>query len=259
VRPYPVDVLSGGHSGHVAAVGSRFVVFYSNDWIDGGGVDNLGTGNGVYVKTYDANGALLKAVDVAPGAREWWPMIAGSPTRALLVWQQYVTGETFARLKVATLDPATGALGASHVIAPGLQYYTYAAAYVPSVDRFLVVATRGDHKGFAQLIDQNGETTATLPCMPASVREAGIAVMGDRAFTPSQDGRLLHLRLTAASVELVGTQPSPIQWTYTGSVGLVRSPTQLHWVTTSPRGLQEAEFDLNAVTPAGDADRCGTP
>ena len=259
VRPYPVDVLSGGHSGHVAAVGSRFVVFYSNDWINGGGVDNLGTGNGVYAKIYDGDGALVQAVDVAPRVREWWPMIAGSPTRALLVWQQYVAGETFARLKVATLDPATGALGGSRVIAPRLQYYTYAAAYVPSVDRFLVVATGGDGKGFAQLIDQNGETTATLACMPASVREAGIAVIGDRAFTPSQDGRLLHLRLTATSIELAGTQPSPIKWTYTGSIGLVRSPTQLHWVATSPKGLQEAEFDLDAVKPATAADRCETP
>ncbi|APA89697.1 hypothetical protein BJG93_29950 (plasmid) [Paraburkholderia sprentiae WSM5005] len=259
VRPYPVDVLSGGHSGHVAAVGSRFVVFYSNDWIDGGGVDNLGTGNGVYAKIYDGDGVLVQAVDVAPRVREWWPMIAGSPTRALLVWQQYVAGETFARLKAATLDPATGALGEARVIAPRLQYYTYAAAYVPSVDRFLVVATSGDGKGFAQLVDENGATTATLACMPASVREAGIAVIGDRAFTPSQDGRLLHLRLTGASIELVGTQPSPIKWTYTGSLGLVRSPTQLHWVATSPKGLQEAEFDLNAVQPASAADRCETP
>lgn len=40
--------------------------------------------------------------------------------------------------------------------------------------------------------------------MPASVREAGIAVIGDRAFTPSQDGRLLHLRLTATSIETGG-------------------------------------------------------
>ncbi|CAB3739786.1 hypothetical protein [Paraburkholderia rhynchosiae] len=259
VRPYPVDVLSGGHSGHVAAVGPRFVVFYSNDWIDGGGVDNLGTGNGVYAKIYDRNGALMQAVDVARRVREWWPMIAGSPTRALLMWQQYVPGETFARLKAATLDPATGALGEPRVIAPRLQYYTYAAAYVPFVDRFLVVATGADGKGFAQLIDQNGEITATLACMPASVREAGIAVIGDRAFTPSQDGRLLHLRVTASSIELEGTQPSPIRWTYTGSVGLVRSQTQLHWVATSPKGLQEAEFDLNSVKPETAADRCETP
>ena len=252
VKPYPNDVLSGGHSGHVAAVGSRFVVFYSNDWVSGGGVDNLGTGNGVYVKTYDADGALLQAIDVAPRVREWWPMIAASPTRALLVWQQYVSGETWARLKVATLDPSTGALSEPRVIADRLLYYTYAAAYVPSIDRFVVVATTDKGKGFAQLIDASGQTTATLDCMPASVREAGIAVIGELAFTPSQDGRLLHLKLTPASIELAGTQPSPIAWTYTGSVGLVRSPTQLHWVATSPKGLQEADFDLkvaNVKTP----------
>jgi hypothetical protein len=258
VKPYPNDVLSGGHSGHVAAVGSRFVVFYSNDWVNGGGVDNLGTGNGVYVKTYDADGALLQAIDVAPRVREWWPMIAASPTRALLVWQQYVSGETWARLKVATLDPSTGALSEPRVIADRLLYYTYAAAYVPSIDRFVVVATTDKGKGFAQLIDASGQTTATLDCMPASVREAGIAVIGERAFTPSQDGRLLHLKLTPASIELAGTQPSPIAWTYTGSVGLVRSPTQLHWVATSPKGLQEADFDLKAANvKAADAkDLC---
>ncbi|SKC75739.1 hypothetical protein SAMN05445504_1946 [Burkholderia sp. CF099] len=259
VKPYPNDVLSGGHSGHVAAVGSRFVVFYSNDWVNGGGVDNLGTGNGVYVKTYDADGALLQAIDVAPRVREWWPMIAASPTRALLVWQQYVSGETWARLKVATLDPSTGALSEPRVIADRLLYYTYAAAYVPSIDRFVVVATTDKGKGFAQLIDASAQTTATLDCMPASVREAGIAVIGERAFTPSQDGRLLHLKLTPASIELAGTQLSPIAWTYTGSVGLVRSPTQLHWVATSPKGLQEADFDLkggNAVKAADAKDLC---
>jgi hypothetical protein len=87
VKPYPNDVESGGHSGHVAAVGERFVVFYSTDWIDGGGVDNLGTGNGVYVKTYDAEGRVLNHVPVAPHRREWWPLVAGSPRRALLVWR----------------------------------------------------------------------------------------------------------------------------------------------------------------------------
>jgi hypothetical protein len=256
VKPYPNDVLSGGHSGHVAAVGSRFVVFYSNDWVNGGGVDNLGTGNGVYVKTYDADGALLQAVDVAPRTREWWPMIAGSPTRALLVWQQYVSGETYARLKVATLDPSTGALGEPRVIGARLQYYTYSAAWVPAVNRFIVVATDDRGKGFAQLIDANGETTAALDCMPASVREAGVAVIGARAFAPSQDGRLLHLKLTPTSIDLAGTQPSPIAWTYTGSVGLVRSPTQLHWVATSPKGLQEADFDLKTAKTPDAKDLC---
>lgn len=256
VRPYPNDVLSGGHSGHAAAVGSRFVVFYSNDWVDGGGVDNLGTGKGVYVKTYDTNGNLLQAVDVARNKREWWPMIAGSPRRALLVWQQYVSGETYARLKVAVFNPADGTLGPIRVIAPRLRYYTYAATFVPSINRFIVVATGADGKGFAQLIDESGTTTATLACMPGSVRESGITIVGDRAFTPSQDGRLLHLRLTPSSIELTGTQPSPIKWTYEGSLGLVRSSTQLHWVALTPKGLGEADFDLTAAQPPSAADQC---
>ncbi|MEA3118647.1 MAG: hypothetical protein QOI13_1917 [Paraburkholderia sp.] len=256
VHPYPNDVQPGGHSGHVAAVGSRFVVFFSNDWIDGGGVDNLGTGDGVYVKTYDESGTLLRSVDVARNKREWWPMIAGSPTHALLLWQQYVSGETYARLKVASFNPEDGTLGEVRVIAPRLRYYTYAAAFVPSIDRFVVIATGADGKGFAQLIDESGATTATLACMPGSVRESAITIVGDRAFTPSQDGRLLHLRLTPSSIELTGTQPSPIKWTYEGSVGLVRSSTRLHWVALTPKGLREAEFDLTAARPPSAADRC---
>ncbi|WP_242540301.1 hypothetical protein [Trinickia mobilis] len=256
VRPYPIDVKAGGHSGHAAAVGSRFVVFYSDDWVDGGGVDNLGTGRGVYVKTYDANGTLRNFVPVAPYVREWWPMIAGSPKRALLVWQQYVNGQTYAQLKVAAFDPVDGTLGETRVIAPHLQYYTYAAAYVPALDRFVVAASDASGHGFAQLIDEDGAPVATLACMPSTVREAGIAVIGERAFTPSQDGRLLELQMSASSIELAATQPSPIKWWYMGSLGLVRSDSRLHWVSLSPAGLQEADFDLAAARPATAADRC---
>jgi hypothetical protein len=257
VKAYPVDVKVGGHSGHVAAVGSRFVVFYSDDWVDGGGVDNLGTGNGVYLKTYDEDGTLLKSVDVAPRVREWWPMIAGSPTHALLIWQQFVPGATYARLKSAVFDPEDGSLTEARVLAPSLRYYTYAVTYVPALDRFLVVATGFDGKGFAQLIDETGATSATLACMPASVRESSIAVAGDHAYVPAQDGRLLDLKLGASSIELAGTQRSPVRWGETGSIGLVRSPTALHWVTLTQQGPKEAEFDLKAMRPATAADRCG--
>jgi hypothetical protein len=256
VHPYPADVKAGGHSGHAAAVGTRFVVFYSDDWVDGGGVDNLGTGRGVYVKTYDESGEPLNFVPVAPLVREWWPMIAASPARALLVWQQYVNGQTYAQLKAAAFDPASGALSAPLVIAPHLQYYTYAAAYVPAIDRFLVTASDAGGHGFAQLINEEGSPVATLDCMPSTVREAGIAVIGERAFTPSQDGRLLELKLGASSIELASTQPSPIKWWPMGSLGLVRSASHLHWVSLSPEGLQEAEFDLAAAQPATARDRC---
>ena len=85
VAPYPLGIASGGHSGHVTAVGNNFVAFFSEGWIDGDGIDNLGTGNGVYSKVYDSRGRALRTIDIAPNVREWWPMIAGSPSRALLV------------------------------------------------------------------------------------------------------------------------------------------------------------------------------
>jgi len=41
VKPYPNTALDGGHSGHVAASGNRFVIFYSEGWVNDGGVDKM--------------------------------------------------------------------------------------------------------------------------------------------------------------------------------------------------------------------------
>jgi hypothetical protein len=257
VKPYPNNVATGGHSGHVAAVGDNFVVFYSDDWVDGGGVDNLGTGKGVYAKIYDSTGNFRRTVPVAAKKREWWPMLASSPTKALLVWQQFVPKQTFANLKIALLDPATGALTKPVVLQKNLQYYTYKVAYVAAIDRFLVTGATVNGKGFAYLVDNAGQTTASLPCMPAIVREAGITVHGAMAYTPSQDQRLLHLALTPQLITLQAVQPSPLAWSYTGSLGLVRNANSLHWVSLTRGGLDEANFDLKAAMPPTDVDRCG--
>ena len=42
VLPYQNMIFEGGHSGHVAATNNGFVVFYSEGWVEGGGVENLG-------------------------------------------------------------------------------------------------------------------------------------------------------------------------------------------------------------------------
>jgi hypothetical protein len=256
IKAYPEDVLSGGHSGHVAAVGDRFVVFYSNDWVDGGGVDNLGTGKGVYVKTYDGRGRLVNAVDVARDVREWWPMLAGSSSTALLVWQAYVKGNTYVDLKAAAFDPVTGRLGKPRVIAERVRYYTYSVAYVPALHRFAVAASNIDGHGFVQLLDESGQTTGTLACMPETVREAGMVVLGDRLLMPSRDGRLMTVKLSESSASLESTLRSPIQWTYEGSVGLVRNANSVHWVSLTPNGLMEADFDLTRADLPTESDRC---
>ncbi|WP_322069741.1 hypothetical protein [Paraburkholderia bannensis] len=258
VMAYPNDVESGGHSGHVAAVGSRFVVFYSQDWVDGGGVDNLGTGGGVYVKVYNGAGKLERRVDVAAHVREWWPMLAGSPTRALLLWQKFIPGDTIARLRYAVLDPSTGEL----VHAPDalddlrVEYYTYAAAWVPGANRFLVEASRSDGRSAVMAIDEMGRVTARLTCLPATVREAGIGVDGNTAFVPTRDGRLMALELSGDSITLRGLIRAPFAWGNTGALGIAHGQGLQHFISLSPTGLREAEFNLHdAVAPTA-ADRC---
>jgi hypothetical protein len=258
IKPYPNDVESGGHSGHVAAVGDRFVVFYSEDWVDGGGVDNLGTGRGVYVKVYNDVGKLLFHVDVAPRVREWWPMLAGSPTHALLVWQKYIPGETVAKLEFAVLDAQTGKL-----VRPGggvdvlrVQYYTYAAAWVPDVNRFILEATDEMGRSSVLLIDEAGNVTAKLGCLPASVREASIGVNGNVAYVPARDGRLMSLALTGNSIELRGMQRAPFAWGNTGAIGIPHGPGAVHFISLTPVGLREADFNARDEVAPSASDRC---
>lgn len=258
IVPYPNDVESGGHSGHVAAVGSRFVVFYSNDWVDGGGVDNLGTGGGVYVKIYSDAGKLEKHVDVAAHVREWWPMLAGSPERALLVWQKFIPGDTIATLRYAMLDPATGELVRAPAALADLrvQYYTYAAAWVPGANRFVVEATRSDGRSSVMAIDEAGRVTARLGCLPATVREASIGVDGRTVFVPTRDGRLMALDISGDAIALRGLIRAPFAWGNTGAIGIARGPGVQHFISLSPTGLREADFnERDEVAPTA-SDRC---
>lgn len=257
IKPYPKDVESGGHSGHVAAVGDRFVVFYSADWVNGGGVDNLGTGGGVYANVYDGRGRLLRHVNVAAHVREWWPVVAGSPTQALLVWQKYIPGSTIASLQYAVLDPRTGKLTRTEdsVDPFRVQYYVYAAAYIPAVDRFVVLATLDSGRAVAFLVDSKGRRTAELDCLPALVRESSVAVEGSTVFVPTQDGRLMTLGVDGDRITLRGTQRAPFAWGNTG-VTSIASGDSVHFVSLSPDGLREADFSTQKQIAAGPADRC---
>ncbi|MGN4075455.1 hypothetical protein ACS0X5_28095 [Burkholderia gladioli] len=246
IRPYPNEVESGGHSGHVAAVGQRFVVFYSEGWVQGGGIDNLGTGGGVYVKVYDGSGRFQRRAQVAPHVREWWPMIAGSPRRALLVWQRYLPGEIVARLQYGVFDPETGEFMRTDAVAADLRvrYYTYAAAWVPTVQRFVLVATLASGRTSILLINEAGYVTARLACLPASVREAGIGVDGSTIYVPTHDGRLMTLALTADTIALQGLMRAPFAWGGAGSIGIADGHGAMHFISLSPNGLQEADFSV---------------
>jgi hypothetical protein len=261
IRLYPNDVESGGHSGHVAAVGERFVVFYATEWEKGGGFDDLGTGDGVHAKVYNGRGRMLRHVDVAAHARQDWPVVAGSARSALLVWQKYIPGERIALLEYALLDPRSGRLTrpAGRMEPVRVQYYGYAAAYVPDIDRFVVVATRDAGRAIAFLIDDAGRRTAELDCLPPVARESSIGVDGAAAYLPTQDGRLMGLALQGDKIALRGTQNAPFAWGNSGITGIANGNGALHFVSLSPDGLREADFDMHHEVAAAPDDSCAAP
>jgi hypothetical protein len=45
-------------------------------------------------------------------------------------------------------------------------------------------------------------------------------------------------------------QGSPLTWSYIGSLGLMRNPSSIHWISLTKNGVEETDFDLrNAVQP----------
>jgi len=275
VRAYPSEVQAGGHSGDAAAVGRRFAVAYSEGWIHGGGVADLGSGNGIYARVYDAGGGLLHHIDVAPRQRAWWPRLAGSPGGALLIWQAFAPDRQGARLVAATLDLDAGRAGPPVVLLERVRFYTYSVAWLPAVGHYLVLGTevdaKGEERGQGMLVDAGGRVVARLMCMPATVREAGIAVArpssGARdspivatAYAPAGDGRLLQLRATPANLALTGVlndaHGNPVAWQPTGSVALWTDSGELQWLSLSRKGVVQSRFRPSDAVAPDNRDLC---
>lgn len=99
------------------------------------------------------------------------------------------------------------------------------------------------------LIAPDGRRTATLDCLPASVRESGIGVAGTHAYVPTRDGRLLTLALAPANMAVSGVQRSPVPWGSTGVAGFPARGTAMHFVSLTPSGMREADFEPARDTP----------
>lgn len=251
VLPYPQMVVDGGHSGHATASGNHFVVFYSEGWIDGGGVDELGSGDDVRAAVYDSDGALEYALDVAvdDDSRDWWPLAAGSSERALLVWQRFVDDEEYSHLMFSLLDLDAGAFVTSTVmLEEKVQYYTYDAVFVPSINRFLITGARPDGAGFAYLLDEEGRIVAANTDLPAPVRESQAflrdgegEILAAEPITPSG---VMVLTLTPESIGLKYTLEDDYIWSYSGIDGIFLSSDAIYIVATSPAGLVERTLVL---------------
>jgi len=251
IKPYPQMVFDGGHSGHVVAVGNRFVVFYSDEWVDGGGVDELGTGDDVLVKIYNSDGEEERslAVAVSEATRDWWPLVAGSKNRAALIWQRYVPDQLYANLMVSILNPETGGLIKPAItLEKKIAYYTYSIEYLPSIDRFLVAGTYQTGGGFAYLLDGAGQVTAANEQLPPIIRESQPVIramneqaMAVQAIAPSG---VMVLLLTPDSITLDQTITGDHEWQYIGTDGIFISPEMVYMVSLSDLGLVEKRFSI---------------
>ena len=265
--------LDGGHSGHVAAVGDYFVSTWVEGWTSSGGVDGLGSGNDVYVSVNDSNGNLVRNnVSVATN-RQWWSDVAGSSTKALIIWQSFVSGQVYANLKMMIYDPATGTKGSVQTIMNNVLYYHYSVRYIPSIDRFLIMASKdggaGSNSGRlcsggkAFLVDNSGTITASADLTNGVIRESQSIISGSRvAQTMLKNGQsvfgnnssggalggLTVLNLTASSITVSQTIDDSYAWQYMGNDGYFKDANTVVIFALSTSGIQTKTFTVNGGT-----------
>ncbi|MGI6046161.1 MAG: hypothetical protein ACOYCA_04905 [Eggerthellaceae bacterium] len=221
----PLTIALGGHSGHVSATNKKNVVFWSEGWIDDGGYDYLGTGDDVYASVFDADGNKEKEIEVAVGdeTRDYWPLIASSDTRNLLVWQRYDEDKEGVDLCMAILDPETGEFQnldgeVTDYTKPhklddtGVQYYSYNVTWAPAAQVFVVCFQDPDGSGHILLINENGDLVKRVDGVGSLLREASPAVQDREDHTdlvyPCSDGGFFVAHVSSSDCECSDVQGS---------------------------------------------------
>lgn len=256
VREYDPDnttVRMGGHSGHASSTDSRHVVFYSEGWINGGGVDGLGTGDDVRVCSMSPTGTDIMQRKVAVGdrTRDWWPITASSSDSSILVWQRYVKDETYSHLCFAIYDPDTNSIKARTVKNRiRMKYYSYNVVYLQDIDRYVISLTQANGEGTLMVVDENGKVTAEKTGFLSFVREASPAVDiddDDAAVLcyPQGTRNIGFYRIGKKSIVCLGTRNAGVKWSYRGTSGFFDSDNS--HVTFATLGRTKAEIHIYDV------------
>jgi len=253
IKPYQQVVFEGGHSGHVASVGNNFAVFYSNEWIDGGGVDNLGSGDDVLLNIYNQQGKLLhrKNIAVGPRTRDWWPLVAGSGDKAVLLWQRFVNRTKYANLILSVYDLKTDSFLQKQIqIKDKVKYYTYDVQYLKDLNQFLVVGENSiDKKGFAILLDDEGNIISEKEIPVAPVRESQPAIkflnkQEAKVVYPASPDKLLALSIKNDKINIEKIFSVNYKWQTGGTDGIFLENNDLYFLSLSPVGLKELRLKL---------------
>jgi hypothetical protein len=235
----------GGHSGHVAASGARFGVSFSDGWVDGGGVDNNGTGDDIFFRTYDETGAMSALTNTAVGTanRDWWPIVAGSDTNFLQVWQRYggTPGTGGGKVMGAIISPTGQIVKPAFDIFTNDKYYYHDVQYVPQIGMYLVVGSlnQASNAGVAYLIDKAGNVVYGLTGLPNTIREGQTVISDDgtKAVYPGGPGAVV-LDLTATQIFMNKTVALNWNYDYMGTDGVFADPTHVVFATGTQQGVK---------------------
>ena len=252
VLGYPNMVFDGGHSGHVAAVGNQFVVFWSDDWDDSvPGADGIGTGKDVLADVFSSTGNFIKRVDIAIGnERDWWPIIAGSANNACLVWQRYVEGDKYCNLHYSIYNPTSGELIKNNIeLEQSVKYYTYDVQYYPQIDKFVIIGSYYNGGGFAYLLNSNGDIVDKITNIPEIVREAqGVSKASDllvKVVYAVKPQGAMQLNLTENSISYEKSINDNYIWYGIGTDGIFINDSTVYMISLSPCGIINRTLNLN--------------
>jgi len=247
MRRYPFTVRRGGHSGHAAALGERFLAVYGEGWVDGGGWRGLGTGESVYARVVEGDGRLGRELRLTPQGqsdpRDGWPLVAASDRNWLALWQRY-PGQT---LQSALVSDRGQVLARRELMAGMPLRYTYDVGYAPALSSYVVSGT-SDGAGFISLISRAGEVVVTAKGLPPMVAESRLVVGAQGAQVlgvyPVSPHGVAVVRLSAGAVQLVKVIDHPYVWDYAGTTGVFVAPDRVLFASVSTSGVHVFTVEL---------------
>ncbi len=242
---YESTLLDGGHSGHVASTDEHHVIFWSNGWVNGGGVNELGTGEEVLVSAISNDGDVLHEVNLSPASeRVSWPMLAASDDNALLVWQHFNDEATEAALYFAIYDPETNTVTSdSAELVPQVEFYTYSVSYVPEAEQY-VVAAQTDEGAVLMLLSKEGEILDEIDA-PTLVREAEPAIQENTLVFPQMPSDYFTVEIEDDQLEMQSSESLDIEWGSTGTAGTFLDDGTVYFGTLDEIGLQELFLEID--------------
>jgi hypothetical protein len=239
-------VKAGGHSGHVASVPGRFVVFWSEGWVDGGGADGLGSGRMTGLTVYSSSGKRLFSRKVAYGSgRYWWPQVTGSGRYVLLTWQKFLSGKNYARLMYAVYDPYNDTFVKKPRVLDGslkLRFYTYSSAAIGKKGSFIVSASDSKGRGRAYVIDRSGRMVSRKTGLPGIIREAAPAVKSGRdgctLAYPDLNGHVTFIRVSGRKIRKIYVSGKKYSWNIRGTAGFFDNSGRACFAVLGKSGLR---------------------